>query len=272
MNSTNEYLQFAKSLAKQAGKIMEHYFELEEKGVAIKSDTTPVTLADTEINSLVIKEVKSRFPEHGILGEEESFNLDAEYLWVVDPLDGTINFAKGIPPFAFSAALVKAGQLQVAVVYEPTTKRLLWAAAGQGAFENGKKLNIGDKNIPDSLLISSWIVGGIDNSIFSDKSVYGKAAMIYAQAGKIDVMDLPCAYGLALIGSNRIDGMVSSVKTPWDVAAGSLIAMEAGAKVTDLFGSRVKRWDKEANGILAAAPAVHEHLVSKLLPSLEGYA
>jgi len=269
VKDNDEYLEFAKSLAEDAGRIMKKYFLAEEMGLEIKSDNSPVTQADTEINELVVQWVKSRYPDHGVMGEEDSFGLDKDVMWIVDPLDGTYSFAIGIPPFAFSAALVEDGQLRVGVVYDPITKRLLWATIGQGAFENGKKLDITDKNLTDNLLISSWVVGGIENSIFSDKSVHGETAGAYAQTGRIDEIDLPIAYGLAITGSGRVDGLVSSIKTPWDVAAGSLIAMEAGAKVTDLFGNAVKRWDKEANGILAAAPKLHAYLSETIKSVLE---
>lgn len=266
----NEHLEFAKELAFEAGHIMKKYFLAEELGLETKSDNTPVTLADKEINELVINKVKTRFPDHGVLGEENSFGLDRSALWVVDPLDGTINFSSGIPPFAFSAALVIDGQLQVGVVYDPLIERLLWAAKGRGAYENETRLSVADREVTKSAFISSWVVGGIENSIFSDKSVYLEVAKAYLQKGMIDEIDIPIAYGLAVVGSKRLDGLVSSIKTPWDVAAGSLIASEAGAKVTDLFGNPVERWDKEANGILAAPARIHAFLLETIAPVIEG--
>lgn len=268
----DEYLDFAKSLAKNAGEIMKKYFEAEDKGIEIKSDNTPVTLADKEINELVIQEVKRRFPDHGVLGEEDSFGLDRSDLWIVDPLDGTADFAKGIPLFAFSLALVSDGQLKVGVVYNPMNERLLWASQGGGAFENGQKLDVSDKEVTEKLRISSWVVGGIENSIFSDQSVGGALADAYARAGNIEVTDPPIAYALAIIGAGSLDAAVSSIKTPWDVVAGNLIAIESGCKATDLLGEPVERWDKEANGILVAAPTIHKHLLDIIKPALEEFA
>jgi fructose-1,6-bisphosphatase/inositol monophosphatase family enzyme len=265
----DEYLDFAKDLAQEAGQIMRKYFRADEIGLKLKDDLSPLTLADTEINSLVIAKVKQQFPDHGVLGEEESYNLDKDNLWIVDPLDGTGNFAKRIPLFAFSIALVTQGEPKLAVVYDPNTQRLLYATAGEGAYENEKKLDIDNESSEEELMISSWVVGGIDNSIFKDKKVHGAIAGAFAEQGNIDTVDFPIAYALALVGSGDFNATVSSIKTPWDVVAGSLIAKEAGAKVTDLFGSSISDWSKEANGILVAAPAVHEELLKILLPVLK---
>lgn len=269
MSELEEYLEFAKGLANEAGKIHKRYFAAEEIGMEIKADNSPVTLADKEVNELVIQKVKEHFPDHGVMGEEDSFGLDRSNLWIVDPLDGTADFAKGIPLFAFSMALVSRGQLKIAVVYAPMSGRLLWASRGGGAFENGKKLEVSNNEIPKKLKIASWVVGGIENSVFTDKSVHKAVIDAYAQAGNIELSDPPVAYAIAVVGAGTLDAEVSSIKTPWDVAAGSLIAMEAGAKVTDLFGQPVDRWDKDANGILVAAPAVHSYLLNIIQPALK---
>jgi len=265
----DEYLKFAKDLAEEAGKIMKKYFLAEELNPQIKADDTLVTAADKEINELVIKRVKARFPDHGVLGEEDSFALDKSELWIVDPLDGTETFARRIPLFAFSLALVSKGKLQVGVVYDPVTERLFYAGDGLGAYENGIKLNVSERDIPSNLFISSWVVGGIENSIFTDKSVHAKTVDCYAQKGNFDIIDLPVAYALAMVGAASVDAMVSSIITPWDVAAGSLIAKEAGAKVTDLFGQSVGRWDKQAEGILVAPPKIHEYVLKTIKPAIE---
>lgn len=265
----NEYLEFAKELAQEAGRIMKKYFIAEEIGLEIKSDQTPVTAADKEINELVINKVKQRFPDHGIMGEEDSYGLGRDNLWIVDPLDGTHNFARRIPLFAFSMALVMHGKLKIGVVYDPITDKLLWAEAGQGAYENERKLDLTIRPIPETLVISSWVVGGIENSIFHDKGVHGKVADLYARHGNIEETDFPIAYALAIVGSGSLDGVISTIRTPWDVAAGSLIAQEAGAKVTDLFGNSVVRWDKDANGILVSTPKVHAILLKTIQPALE---
>ncbi|MET0779291.1 MAG: inositol monophosphatase, partial [Candidatus Saccharimonadales bacterium] len=142
MSQLSAELRFAKQLAYEAGKIMLHYFNARDKGVTIKDDQSPVTLADTEINALVIERVKAQFPADGVLGEEACFGLGRSNLWVVDPLDGTPPFARGVPLSTFCMALVQNGKPIVAVVYDPYMDRLFWACDGLGAYENDRKLDL----------------------------------------------------------------------------------------------------------------------------------
>lgn len=265
----DEYLDFAKELANDAGEIMMAYYEIDEKGISIKEDQTLVTLVDTTINSLVISKVKKRYPGHGVLGEEENYNLKAKKLWVVDPLDGTSDFANHIPDFAFSIAFVENGNSQVGVIYNPVADRLFHATAGKGAYENNERISLPGNTPKQTFNISSWVAGGIENSVFRDTGVGGKVAELYAKRGNINASDYPIAYALALVGSGDLDAVVSSIKTPWDVAAGSLIAKEAGAKVTDIYGNRNVSWHKDAKGILAAVPEIHKQLLDIIKPALE---
>lgn len=269
MSELDSHLHFAKGLAIEAGKIMNHYYELEEKGVYIKDDQSPVTLADTEINSMVIGEVKSNFPTHGVLGEEESYNLQSDSLWIVDPLDGTQNFASSIPQFAFSIALVQKGTPRVGLVYEPNVKRMFYASVGNGAYENGRRLQLSD-DLSSQIKIDHWLEGGIKNSVWGDSRLAHEARRLINSDSRVaDQKDWPVAYALALVGSGDFDAMLSTIKTPWDVAAGCLIAEQAGAKVTDLYGVSISRWDKEVNGVLVAPPKIHTHFLELLSPVLE---
>jgi len=116
------YLEFAKEIAKEAGKIMLNYFN-ENNGATYKGDKTIVTLADTEINSYLIKRVKETFPTHCVDGEEEQFGK-SDFVWVCDPIDGTAMYARHIPVAVFSLALVINGNPVVDVVYDPFTQNL----------------------------------------------------------------------------------------------------------------------------------------------------
>ena len=265
------YLEFAKELAEDAGKIMKKYFMAEEIGLEIKADQTPLTLADTEVNSLVIKRVKERFPEHGVLGEEESFNLDKSKLWIVDPLDGTPFFARKVPTFAFSIAYVEAGDPKVALVYDPNTQRSSWAIKGQGAYENDKKLDMANQALNKNLVISSWVTGEGNQSSISNREIDGKLSYSYGKAGNILEFDMPIAYVLPLVASGDFDACVTSVKNPWDVAAGALIAMEAGCKVTDLFGHDISSWDKDVKGLVAAPPEIYEYIFGFINPIMKDF-
>lgn len=147
MKEYNEYLEFAKDIAKYAGKIMLKYFN-QDNGASYKGDKTIVTLADTEINSYLIKQVKEKYPEHCVDGEEEQFGK-SDYVWVCDPVDGTAMYARHIPVAVFSLALVIDGISVVGVVYDPFTDSLYTAIKGQGAFKNNEKIKVNDYALED---------------------------------------------------------------------------------------------------------------------------
>src|SRR3990167_5987378 len=157
------YLEFAKKLALQAGKIMLEHFQI---GITteMKGDNTPVTIADKAINSLVIKEISEAYPKHSVIGEEESSKKKgAEYVWVCDPIDGTLPYSLGMPINVFSLALVHDGQPIVAVVHDPYMKRLYWAEKGEGAFLNGKPIKVSQTSNLKEAVVGSF--GYHDNKI-----------------------------------------------------------------------------------------------------------
>jgi len=130
--------KFAINLANQAGDIITKYFNAEYK-VELKEHDSPVTIVDKTINQLVLDGIKKEFPGHGFIGEEGgSFNIKNEYVWVCDPLDGTIPYASGLPIIAFSLALVQKGFPILGVIHNPFADRLYIAEKGKGAFLNDK--------------------------------------------------------------------------------------------------------------------------------------
>src|SRR5689334_10230705 len=136
MSDLKTRLEFAKKIAHEAGDIMLAHFQI---GIAKedKEDGSPVTIADKAINHMVIEAIAKAYPNDAVLGEEESLHNEAgEYLWVCDPIDGTIPFSLGIPVNVFTLALLKDGQPLVSVVYDPYLKRLFSAIKGEGAFCN----------------------------------------------------------------------------------------------------------------------------------------
>ena len=142
-----EYLEFAKAIAKEVGKIMLKYFNM-DNGASYKGDKTIVTLADTEINSYLIKKVKEKYPNHSVDGEEEQFGK-SDYVWVCDPVDGTAMYARHIPVAVFSLALVVKGESKVGVVFDPFTNNLYAAIKGKGAYKNDEKITVNDYALDD---------------------------------------------------------------------------------------------------------------------------
>ena len=139
-----EYLEFAKKLAKEAEIIALKYFSFEVEKTW-KEDDTPLTLADTEINDLVIKRINESYPEHSIYGEEKSeIKENSKYIWVCDPIDGTSGFSLGLPIFVFSIALVdqQTGMPILGLINDPVMKNMSWAYKGAGAYRNNQKISV----------------------------------------------------------------------------------------------------------------------------------
>src|SRR3990167_9662655 len=137
-----EYLEFAKSIAKESAEIALKYFSFETESTW-KGDDTPLTKADTEINDLVIKRINETYPDHSIYGEEKSdIKEGSKYIWVCDPIDGTMAFSVGLPGYVFSIALVDQsnGQPLLGLINDPVMKNMYWAYKGSGAYRNGKKI------------------------------------------------------------------------------------------------------------------------------------
>ena len=155
MNNTKliEYLEFAKEIAYEAGKIITKYF-YEDNGEKYKYDQTIVTKADTEINQLLIDRVKEKYPNHSVDGEEEQFGK-SDYVWVCDPVDGTAMYARHVPVAVFSLALVIDGVSTIGVVYDAFTDNLYYAAKGKGAYKNDLKIAVNNIELTDMRSIAN---------------------------------------------------------------------------------------------------------------------
>ncbi len=250
-------LDFAKRLAREAGEVMRKYFLSEVADVTQKEDKTLVTKADTEINSLVIKESSSIFPEYSVHGEEEVFHVDnPKATWVCDPVDGTMPFAKGLPISTFSLALVNSdGAAVVGVVYDPYNDRLFEAVQGRGAFLNGNKIKVSSQSTLDLAYINEelWVNNkeGID---FDDpKDLMNKAG------AKVTTLCSACITG-ALVATGHFDALLFGQTKPEDIAALAVIVTEAGGRVTDLFGNE-QRYDRPIVGAIVSNGFIHEELV-----------
>lgn len=244
-------VKFAKELASEAGEIMRKYFNSDDINTELKEDSTPITIADTTINRMVIERVKAEFPELGILGEEESHNPDKKSLWIVDPIDGTAPYSLGIPVSTFSLAYVTDGETQVAVVYDPFQDRMMWAVKGEGAFLNGEKLKVSDKD----KLEDAYITTGSTLSRAVSKRVRGNGVRIF------DLYSF--AYSGSQVACGRFVAAAMEYGSPWDPAAISLIVQEAGGKATDLKGNE-RKYNEWGDGILVSNGLVHDAMIEVL--------
>ncbi len=243
----NEHLEFAKELAEEAGEIMTRYFSAEDIGTKWKEDDTPLTVADTMINDLVIDRVKSSFPDHGILGEEASYEEEREYIWVVDPIDGTIPFSLAIPLSTFSLALVNRedGQPVVGVIFDPFLKRLYSACKGKGARLNNHAIKTSSQEKLSRSYVS--VIGSFDRDIGTGNII---EALRNEGAKSFSIQSQ--AYAASRVASGELIGSIFGYGSPWDSAAAALIVGEAGGVVTDLKGKQ-RRYDKFEDGCLLAA-------------------
>ena len=152
-------LDFAKQIAKNSGDIMLDYFKKDITHIEIKSDNTVLTKADVEISSFVIDSINSKFPDHDILGEEGSLSKEStEFIWVFDPIDGTLPFSLKIPVSTFSISLVGKdnGQPIICVIYDPFTENMFYACKGFGAYKNDQKISVSNEALNETSIVFGY--------------------------------------------------------------------------------------------------------------------
>jgi myo-inositol-1(or 4)-monophosphatase len=251
-----EYLEFAKRLAKEAEEIALKYFSFEVENTW-KEDNTPLTKADTEINDLVIKRINEAYPEHSIYGEEKSdIKENSQYIWVCDPIDGTMAFSCGLPIFVFSIALVDQsnGLPILGLINDPVMKNMYWAYKGGGAYRNGKKI---------SVLKNTSFENTYFNTAGSGKAVGFSNLPLFKSLSekKCAVMKYPSfIYGGIQVANGKYVGAAFYAKFGHDVAALKIITEEAGGKVTDLNGDE-RRYDQEGLGCIVSNGILHNEIL-----------
>lgn len=246
-------LAFAKDLAREAGKIMRRYFRAEDIGHSWKEDNTPLTIADTTINDMVIDRVQEAFPSHGVIGEENSYETDRKLVWVVDPVDGTVPFSLGIPISTFSLGLVdkRDGQAVIGVIYDPQLDHLYTAARGEGAYLNGKKLKTSTTTELKRSYVS--VITGLKEGSDHHSSYMPGACFDILRSQGAHCSSIPTqVYFASRVATGEYVGSIFGFGSPWDSAAASILVEEAGGIVTDVNGNK-RRFDKFEDGCVLAA-------------------
>lgn len=221
-----------------------------------------VTDADRASEELISGRIKEAFPDHGFLGEEGTRGADgAEFNWVVDPLDGTTNYAHAYPHFAVSIALERNGQAVLGVVYDPMRDELFVAERGQGATLNGAPIQV---SVEDDLLRSLLATGFpyIPKQRGEALAIWN-ALMDACQGVR---RDGAAALNLTWVACGRLDGFYERNLKPWDMAAGSLIVEEAGGSVSDYAGGAFDLYGIE---VVAAGSGLHGSLRSVIQAAVE---
>lgn len=254
-----EIIDIAKEIAIACGEILKAGFnnilEIEEK-------TGPgdiVTDVDRRSETYATKQIMTLRPDDGLLGEEGvSVESKNGYMWIIDPLDGTYNFALGIPLFCVSIGVYYNNEPFVGVIYDPIHNEMYSAQRGKGAYLNNKKLEIKPYDgVSDAVLYLSWVKGSMERKDFNTKvqTLFEKTSHIRRLGS--------AAIGFAYLASNRIHGFVEVGLKPWDVAAAIVIIMEAGGTVTDFYGDKIDITQKSIS-IITAGKELYSDLYEEI--------
>jgi len=249
----NLLLETGIQAVKEAEKIILNYFENKVQ-VDIKEDGSPVTIADKKAEELIRKIISSQFPNHGFIGEE--FGSDThknEYIWVIDPIDGTKNYSRNIPMFATELALFKNDEIILGISNAPKLNKLLTAQKGKGTYLNQKtKLQVSSISKITEAYIS---VGSV--KYFAKKPQFNRLAKVNEVCAAMKGFGDTWSYHF--VAEGKLEAVIEAKTNIWDIAAASIIIEEAGGKVTDLDGEKLSINTKSA---LASNGLLHEDLLN----------
>ena len=249
------FLKTAIEAAKAAQQVIEKYYAGEFE-VEIKPDQSPVTIADIETEETIKKIILDAFPDHGFYGEETGkVNPDADYNWLIDPIDGTKSFVRGYPFFSTQIALMHKGELIVGVSNAPGFKEMAYAEKGHGAWLNGERIRVGDIS---SLSKATLSLGNI--ATIAGKPQWLTIGELVQEVHRI--RGYGDFYHYHLLASGKIDMIIESDVNILDIAALAVIVNEAGGRLTDLSGRPLTL---ETTSVLACnLAATHELLLNRL--------
>lgn len=257
-----EALQVAATAGREAGKLILNHaqdgFRIEHK-----NPINLVTDADHAAEQCVIDIIRSRYPNHGVLAEErgQSSNSSSPYLWIIDPLDGTTNFAHGFPAYCVSIGLEFNGEGVVGAVYDPTRNELFTAIKGFGARLNGQTIRVSHTADLDQALLVTGFAYDIRETAENNLDHFNRFALRAQGLRRTGSAALDLCY----VAAGRFDGFWEVKLNPWDMAAGSVIVREAGGTITDLRGKAHSLYGKE---LVASNGHIHSAMLSVIQESL----
>jgi myo-inositol-1(or 4)-monophosphatase len=253
----HNFKKTALKAAMEAGDILRRNFGKRHK-ISYKGEIDLITEIDLRSEQRITKILKKEYPDHDILAEEgEGLNRKAEYRWIIDPLDGTTNYAHGFPFFSVSIALEKKEMIILGVVYDPLREEVFFAQQGKGADLNKKRINVSKtKRLSEALLATGF---AYDVRISPENNLDHFSNFILSAQGIRRAGS--AALDLCYVASGRFDGFWEMKLKPWDMAAGYLIVKEAGGEVTDFEGGTFNIFSRE---ILASNGRIHEEMVKVL--------
>lgn len=252
--------QFIQTITRRAGSVVLRHFGRARVRYTKHNVADVVTQVDLAANRLLVTAIRLRYPTHGIISEEQGeHHPDAEYVWIIDPLDGTRNFSTGTPLFGVIVALARRRELQLAAIAVPFERRLYFARRGRGAFCNGRRIrcsgtrrwaysygSCGSSLRPDQVAPLVRLIRSAAEQPFW-LSMFGAAAVV-----------------ATYVADGRRDWLVSFGGGIWDYAGSALLMREAGCAVTNLQG---RPWTLRDTTLVAATPALHRKLLAVVGPS-----
>ena len=251
INDILEISQIAGEIVREGfGKNFQIEYKTNEKNL--------VTEIDKKSEKAILEYISKKYPDHAILSEESGEHKnDSEYLWIIDPLDGTTNFAHGLPIFSVSIGLMKKNEIVAGVVYDVIQNIFYSVEKGSGAFANGNKITVSNNdNLELSVLVTGFPYNVADNPdyAFERFTTLTKKARAVRRLGS-------AALDLCYVAKGVFDGFWEVSLFPWDICAGKLLVLEAGGSVTDFNGNEISVFAKQ---ILASNKKVHQQLIDGL--------
>ena len=251
-------LLFATDLARQAGALLRDAVD-RPRELHFKSRADLVTDVDLASERLLVAALREKYPDHAILAEEGgAIDGSTRFTWLIDPLDGTTNYAHGYPVFSVTLALLDDGEVELGVVYDPLREECFTAQRGVGAWRNGQQLRVSATSELRGALLSTGFpyhrFGGVDTNLPQFNTLIMRC--------QGTVRSGSAALDFAYVASGRSDGHWELGLKPWDSAAGALLVREAGGQVTNWTGGHYDPWD---NHVLATNGRVHDEVIAALV-------
>ena len=242
MNSISANLNVMIKACEKASKILIRDFgELEKLQVSKKGPRDFVTNSDVKAEKIIIEELKKARPNYSIISEENGVekNKDTSNSWIIDPIDGTINFLHGIPHFAISIALKSDDEIICGLIFDPIKDEMFYAEKNNGAFFNNQRIRVSNKN-------------NLDECLFAVGKLKNEPSFTYRRSGC-------AALDIAYVASGRLDGYAQSNLNLWDIAAGIVLIKEAGGVINDIDLNNIKNIK-----VLASSAEINAKFIEKL--------
>ena len=244
--------------ALDAGELLMAHFR-QPQSVKYKSGKDFTTAMDSQTETLIKTTIAKRFPSHGFLGEEQGGSGQTDYQWIIDPIDGTFNYAFGLPFFTVSIALVHQAEPLVGVIYDPYYRELFFAQLGGGTWLNTAPVRVSARERLGDAMICMDFSYDVDERVFSLERM--KRLIPHIRSFRVLGS---AALGLAYVASGRMDAFFHQELKPWDWAAADLLVKEAGGRMSDMQGG-IQTLEGGSQDVVASNGYLHDELVAILL-------